>query len=69
MPLGIVALQKIHKPFALGDHFQKAKTRAVVFGVLLQMLGQRLNFFGKQSHLGFRRTGILVVKTDRFQDF
>lgn len=61
MALGINTL-KINEKFSpLYHHAEKPPARVVVLRIFLQVLGQFIYFFGKQSRLNFGRTGVFVV--------
>lgn len=45
-----------------GDHFEQAASGRVVLAVALEVLGKLVDFFGQQSNLYVRRTGIALVE-------
>ena len=54
----ILALDVVKQLAALGDHFEQATARVVVFFVLFEMLNQVIDAAGKQSYLNFGRRGV-----------
>ena len=58
---GIRIVQIIEQTAALTDHFQEPAARAVVFHVLLQMLGQFIDPLGEQSDLHIGRTRVALM--------
>lgn len=45
----------------VGDHCEKAPSGMLVFGVLLEVFSQFLDFRGQKSYLYLRRSGVLCV--------
>src|SRR5262245_109167 len=54
----VLALEIIKEAAALRDKCQKATTGMIVLLVVLEMLGQVLDAFGKNGNLDFRGSGI-----------
>ena len=55
-------MEVIQQTTALPDHFQQAASGAVVFDVLLQMLGQVINPLGQKGDLHVGGTRVPFVK-------
>ena len=58
------ALQVVEKTTALGDEFEKATPRGVVFAVGLEVLGESENALSKECDLHIRATCIFGVKPE-----
>src|SRR5687767_9200393 len=56
----VLALEVIKETAALRNECQKTTAGMVVLLVVLEVLGQVLDAFGKNSHLDFRRSGITL---------
>jgi hypothetical protein len=52
----------------LSDHFQQSPPGMVILPVSLQVLSQALDPPGQKRNLHFRRTGVLFVNPERFDD-
>ena len=59
-------LQIFEQAAALADHDQQPATRAVVFFVGLQMLGQMVDAMREQRDLHVRRTRVFGVRLECF---
>ena len=57
-------MQIIQQPAALADHHQQSATGAMIFDVLLQMVGQMVDPLGQKSNLHVCGAGVLLVKLE-----
>ena len=65
--IGVVEI--IQQPPPLADHHQQAAAGAMIFLVLLQMLGQMIDPLREQRDLNIRRTGIPLVQLEIIDRF
>jgi hypothetical protein len=65
----IATREVVQQTTATADQPQQAKTRVMVFGVLLKVLGQIPNALCHQSHLDLRRARIGLVGPMFLDDF
>ena len=64
MPFGVGPTKIIKELFSSRHHSQKASARMVVLGVLLQMVGELLDFIRKDGNLHFGRTSIFLMSPE-----
>ena len=57
-------MQVVEQTAALANHHQKSTTRAVIFLVALQMLGQMVDALREQRDLHVCGTGVLLVRLE-----
>ena len=63
-PVGIV--QVVQQPAALTNHLEKTTAGAVVFFVILEMLGELGDSLGQHGDLHIRRPGVPLVNAKLF---
>jgi hypothetical protein len=59
-------VEVIQKTAALADHLEEAAPGAVIFYVLLEMLGQVVDPFGEQGHLHISRPRVALMYLEPF---
>jgi hypothetical protein len=64
IPVGFRLAQIIEQAPALGDHFQEAAARRVIFGIVLEVFGQLRDPAGEQRDLHVCAPGILLVELE-----
>src|SRR6185312_5554271 len=65
----VLAIEIIEQAAALGDESQKTTAGMVILFVVLEMVRQVLDAFGKDGHLDFRRTGIALGRGEFAHQF
>ena len=64
----VLLCQIVQQTTTLTDHLGQATTGMIVVGVLLHVLGELLNAFGKDSYLNFGGTGVGFVGAVAFDN-
>jgi hypothetical protein len=64
IPIGFCLAQIIEQTPALGDHFEQAATRGVIFAVGLKVFGQMLNPAGEKCNLHIRTARIFIMQLE-----
>src|SRR5690606_34162520 len=64
----VLALEIVKQTAALRNHGEQATSGVVILLVVLEVLGQVLDAFGKQCNLHLRRTGIALYSGKLGQD-
>src|SRR2546426_3716283 len=69
VPIGVLAVEVIQQTPALPDHHEQSTPGAVVFDVLLQVLGQMIDALCQQGDLNIRRPCVAFVSSKFFNCF
>ena len=69
VPVGVGFVEIIQQATAAADHLEQPAARAVILGVLLQMLSEVVNPLCEQSNLNIGAPGVLFVHPKLFNCF